>query len=126
MTITNRSSGPVNYSLYVIPVYPGIFFLEGNQASISTALVSKEEVLTAQNSDISWYDRDLSEPFGGSFFGPLWSGIKEGLSNAIDKVGVPLARIGVTKGIEKLKDKIGLGEHYSAKQSRSQMLKKIM
>ena len=73
---TNTTTN-INYSVYIVPVLPGAFLLEGTQASLTTNLITEQEILRAKTSGVSLSHLESLEPFGGSFFGDLWSGIKK-------------------------------------------------
>ena len=86
LNITNINSSSVNYVVYLVPVLPGAFIISGTQAGVTTSLLTKEDLFRASEKGPSSEAVANIEPFGGGFFGDLFSGVK----NVLGKV-LPIA-----------------------------------
>jgi hypothetical protein len=93
VNVTNTSQAAVNYSVYLIPVNPGLYVKQGNNGYLTQTLVTREQVLTAPVSEnVNYSDVEGEEPFsGGNIFGKIWKGLKSVGSFVKDKV-LPAAR----------------------------------
>lgn len=93
VTFKNMSNSSINYSIYIVPVIPQIFVLQGSNASLLTNLITEEDIKMARESSATLDYLDGEEPFGGiviggSFLGKIWSGIKKG-AKWVGKKAVP-------------------------------------
>ena len=73
---TNISAASINYQLYVVPILPGAFIIEGNLASKLTGIVTKADVDRAKESPfVDFSQISDQELFAGA--GSFWGSLKD-------------------------------------------------
>lgn len=66
---TNLSDSTKEFTLYVVPSYPGLFNMNSQQAVPQIGIITKEDILLAPNIHIDYYD--AHNYYGGDFLGKI-------------------------------------------------------
>jgi hypothetical protein len=128
-SFVNIGGKPMNFSLYVVPTYPGLFNMNEQQAVPQVGIITKEDIMSAPNVHIDYYD--AHNFYGGDFLGKAKSIGRSIVKGATSKTGKAAARLadqylpevvgtfaprlkGATKGATELYKKlVGAGYNHS-------------
>ncbi len=102
-TVTNLSASTINYDLYIIPEFKGVYNIQGVSANAQLGVLSMQDVLDAGKNPLLEYTADQRTALlGGNIFSDIGSTFKRGFDylaphalNALKTYGPAIAKRGL-------------------------------